>query len=51
VSPKRKDYRGSIDSIYIPEGKFDLKTKEEFIKSFEKADILKTESKLYAWWD
>ncbi|OPZ88523.1 MAG: hypothetical protein BWY74_03105 [Firmicutes bacterium ADurb.Bin419] len=51
VSPKRKDYRVSIEGIYVPQEKVTLQLKEDFIKFCQNADELLTEDKLYAWWD
>ena len=51
VSPLRKDYRITLEGIYVPEEKVNENLKRDFLKFCQKADELAMEGSLYAWWD
>jgi hypothetical protein len=51
VSPRRDDYRISIEGIYVPANKVTEKMKKDFIKFCKDPDEIETDNDLYAWWD
>ena len=51
VSPKRDDYRVTLDAIELPRRYVTPAAREEFEKLCKDADELITDGDLYCWWD
>ncbi|MDF9839845.1 MULTISPECIES: hypothetical protein [unclassified Paenibacillus] len=51
VSPFRKDYRVSIDTLFVPKRFVSRRFKQEFLSFCASADELTAKPRLHAWWD
>lgn len=51
VSPFRKDYRVSLDTLVVPKPFVPRRLKQEFLRFCATADEIAAKPRLYAWWD